>query len=394
MILCGGAGTRLGRLTERTPKPLLPVAGRPFLDTLLFELGRQGIQRIVLLAAFEAGQFRDYCRDHELASRFGLQLDLSIEPERAGTGGALFHAQALADDEFLLMNGDSWFDLNLLSLIRRAEQDRGAAAVLALRHVGDSSRYGVATLERGRVTSFGERARHPRPGLVNGGVYFMRRSAFQYLLPKSSFEGQILPAMVADDAVGGVVENGYFLDIGVPDAYDRAQREIPAQRHRPAVFLNLDGIFGHGEGILSPLDRFRWTDRVKAGIKAFNDAGLYVFALADRAGMAQGFPSDQADSALYRVINDELRPAGAHVDDVRTYPRYPKPALRRQERPDEEVIEELLDLWPVNAGRSHWINDMPSHMEAAFRAELDGPLFASSDLFQFAQRAAPDRHIQ
>jgi len=86
-ILCGGPGTRLGPLTASTLAPLLPIADAPFLDVLLFELGRHGVKKILLLAGFGAGQLVDYATTTTLKARFGLDIEVLIEPERAGTGG-------------------------------------------------------------------------------------------------------------------------------------------------------------------------------------------------------------------------------------------------------------------------------------------------------------------
>src|SRR5207302_5752604 len=98
VILCGGRGTRLGALTAELPKPLLPVDGAPFLDLLLFELGRHGIRHILLLAGFAADRIVDYAAATPRKERFGLTIEVSVEPEPAGTGGALWHARARLDD--------------------------------------------------------------------------------------------------------------------------------------------------------------------------------------------------------------------------------------------------------------------------------------------------------
>src|SRR5712692_4974483 len=116
VILCGGLGTRLGALTAQTPKPLLPVDGNPFLDVLLFELGRHGVTRVLLLAGFAAQQVLDYAAATPMKARFRLEIEVSIEPERAGTGGAVWHARDHLDEIFLLLNRDSWFDVNLFEL--------------------------------------------------------------------------------------------------------------------------------------------------------------------------------------------------------------------------------------------------------------------------------------
>lgn len=229
LVLCGGSGTRLGALTAARPKPLLPIQNRPFLDVLLFALGRQGLAHVVLLASFEAEQIQRYALHNPIARRFGIELEVVVEPVRAGTGGALHHARAVAEDEFLLMNGDTWFDFAFGNLVRAGSNHPGATAVLTLRTVPDASRYGLVMCEAGRVTEFQNRPTGQGPGLVNAGVYLMRRAIFQHLEPVCSLEKDVLPRLASSGSLGGVVADGFFLDIGVPSAYDQAQQEIPAR---------------------------------------------------------------------------------------------------------------------------------------------------------------------
>ena len=106
VILCGGLGTRLGALTAEQPKPLLSVGEAPFLDLLLFELGRHGINRILLLAGFGAEKVRKFAAATPLALRYGLDIEIMVESEPAGTGGALWQARQGLDDWFFLLNGD------------------------------------------------------------------------------------------------------------------------------------------------------------------------------------------------------------------------------------------------------------------------------------------------
>ena len=226
LILCGGLGSRLGSLTAGTPKPLLPVAGRPFLDVLLFELGRHGIGEIVLLAAFEAGKIADYAETNEVARRFGVTLSVAIEPDRAGTAGAVHHAKGLLRGDFLLLNGDSWLQFDLPALADAASR-ADCDAVLTLRRLPDASRSGVVTLDGDKVTSFQARPAGPGPGLVNAGMYWFSEKIAAALPASGSLEQEVLPALSAEGRVRGIVREGYFIDIGVPETYERAQTEIP-----------------------------------------------------------------------------------------------------------------------------------------------------------------------
>ena len=176
VILCGGLGSRLGALAANTPKPLLPVDGIPFLDVLLFELARHGLKRVLLLAGFAAQRIIDYAASTPLKARFDLEIEVSIEPRRAGTGGAVWHARDRLDDRFFLLNGDSWFDINLLELASRAICEPSATGAIAVRLLPDASRYGVVEIENGRLTRFRDRPERSGSGLVSAGVYVFRRS--------------------------------------------------------------------------------------------------------------------------------------------------------------------------------------------------------------------------
>src|SRR6201998_4293811 len=106
VILCGGLGSRLGALTAETPKPLLLVSGVPFLDVLLFELARHGVRRVLLLAGFAAQRIVEYAAATPLKARFGLEIEVSIEPQRAGTGGAGWASPDPPGDPFFFLHRD------------------------------------------------------------------------------------------------------------------------------------------------------------------------------------------------------------------------------------------------------------------------------------------------
>jgi D-glycero-alpha-D-manno-heptose 1-phosphate guanylyltransferase len=220
-ILAGGLGTRLRSVVADRPKVLADVAGRPFLARLLDQIARSGVSEVVLLLGFGADQVRNAFGDHYARMR----LTYSTEPSPLGTAGAVRLAQPLLTEEtVLLMNGDSYCDLDLAAF-REFHGNRGGVSV-ALVHVDNASRYGSVQIgENDRLVKFDEKDPAPKPGWINAGVYLIDRGLIDTILPdqSSSFERDFLPAQVAVDQVHGFRCEGKFIDIGTPESYAAAE---------------------------------------------------------------------------------------------------------------------------------------------------------------------------
>jgi NDP-sugar pyrophosphorylase family protein len=222
IILAGGLGTRLGELTRSMPKPLLEVSGRPFLEYVFWNLQRHGICRVVLSVGYLAEKIQAVFGD---GSQYGIDLSYIVETEPLGTGGGLKLASGLLDDKFLVLNGDTIFDVNYLDLATGHPSEN--LVTMALRYVDDVSRYGNVKLEGGQVQGFCEKSA-AGPGVISGGVYFMRKEALEFLPGGcSSIEQDMFPRLAEAGKLGGLIYRGFFLDIGLPETYKAAQISLP-----------------------------------------------------------------------------------------------------------------------------------------------------------------------
>ncbi|SDA36904.1 HAD-IIIA family hydrolase [Sphingomonas sp. NFR15] len=393
VILCGGLGTRLGTLTAETPKPLLPVGGAPFIEALVFELGRQGIRKVLLLAAFKSEQIELFAANSPAAHRFGMAIEVAVEPDRAGTGGALWHARHRLDDRFLLINGDTWFDIPVLSLWA-AMTDAPAEIVgaVALRQVEDASRYGAVTFDRGRVTAFAEKSPDALSGYINGGVYCFAKGVLDLLGPQSSLEINALAVLASRHALLGLpFDEAYFIDIGIPETYERSQAEVPAHQRRPAAFLDRDGVLNEDLDYVGSRERLHFVPGAARALARLNRAGYYVFVVTNQAGIGRGFYTEADHLDLMEHMADELAKQGAHIDDHRYCPFHPDASVERfrgahpWRKPEPGMLLDLIEKWPVEIGRSFIIGDRETDLAAGAAAGVRGFLFAERNLEAFVE---------
>jgi D-glycero-alpha-D-manno-heptose 1-phosphate guanylyltransferase len=235
VILCGGLGLRLRPAVPELPKCLAAVGDRPFLEYVLLQLRAEGIRNVVLCTGYRSQHVADY---FETGKRWDMSLTYSIEKESLGTGGAVKKAGAFVHGSpFLALNGDSILDVNLAQLVAFHNANQ-ASVTIALAQVESGERYGsVDTDAEGCVTAFREKGGRATTSVatmetnarINGGIYVMDSRVFAEIPsapPPVSLETDVFPRLTGR-RVYGYPTNGYFVDIGVPEDYAKAQRELP-----------------------------------------------------------------------------------------------------------------------------------------------------------------------
>jgi D-glycero-alpha-D-manno-heptose 1-phosphate guanylyltransferase len=223
IVLAGGLGTRLGGRLGNLPKPMAPVAGRPFLEILLSQLSRCGCARVIL----SVGHLHTVIQDRFGASFHGMGVNYAVESAPLGTGGALRLALAQArEDSVLVLNGDTFLNADYAGMLRFHAAE-GAAVTIAVVHQPDIARYGGVVIEGNRIVSFDEKGRSG-PGWISAGAYALSKNLAwpRGLREKFSIERDFFVPEVARLQPAAYKVDGYFLDIGIPEDLDRAQTEL------------------------------------------------------------------------------------------------------------------------------------------------------------------------
>ena len=224
IILAGGLGTRLRTVVNDLPKCMAPVAGKPFLHYVIQHLLSQGVDQFI----FSLGYLSESIETFLLNDYPQLAYQLSIEEEPLGTGGAIqLAAKKATKKNVLVLNGDTLFAVDVKQLFE-IHTSKKAACTLCLKPMNNFDRYGVVGLnDNNRVLSFKEKQFYEE-GLINGGVYVLDVQQFlQEGLPeKFSFEKDYLEKKVTENKLFGCMQDKYFIDIGIPEDYERAQTEL------------------------------------------------------------------------------------------------------------------------------------------------------------------------
>jgi NDP-sugar pyrophosphorylase family protein len=223
ILLVGGLGTRLRSIAPSVPKPLVSLGDKSFLELLVRQLRNQGIRNVVMCTGYLGNQIENEFGDGE---SWDVAIEYSKELHPLGTAGAVKLAQSYlrGASDFLVMNGDSFVEIDFWQLIRFHRRHSGLVTMAVL-PVSNAARFGTVQMDaEGRVTGFAEKTGHEIPGLVNAGVYVFDQTLLEQI-PEgpTSLEREVFPGLLSR-GVYALEQHGMFIDIGTPEDYARAQQ--------------------------------------------------------------------------------------------------------------------------------------------------------------------------
>lgn len=366
------------------PKCMAPVDGRPFLWYLLEQLRGYEVERVILSVGYMREAVQEWVSEH--AEEYPFEFCFAVEDEPLGTGGAVRLAASMADGpELIVLNGDTFFDADLDALAG-ARRIAGVPVALALKPMKDFDRYGTVVLDpNGTIKAFREK-RPCAEGLINGGVYAIDRNSgiFDNQPQKFSFETGVLEPGCADGRLCGIVQDGFFIDIGVPEDYSRACADPWRLRRSGSLKEIVDRADGYDtllldrDGVINRLrpgdyvktwDEFEWLPGVKDALREAVGKFRNIFIVTNQRGVGRGVMSRADLESIHVRMTEGIAAAGGRIDGI-----YVCTAVSGEDpcrKPNRGLFDEILHEHPdVMPSRTLMVGDSPSDGKFARNCDI------------------------
>lgn len=323
IVLAGGFGTRLAHVVPDVCKPMAPVAGRPFLRFIMDQLAAAGFDRAVVADGYRREQIEGFFGP---AYR-GMAIEYSPEDTPLFTGGAVKRALSRCDSDWVfVLNGDTWLDVDFAAMEAAAcDAPEVVSSVIAVKRMHDFERYGTVDVDSdGTLTAFHEK-RPCKEGLINAGVYLLRRDALNSMPEKFSLESDYFERVVGDGALHAAGCSGGFIDIGVPEDYELAQTMLaPLARSWKLAMFDRDGTINVDTGHLYEPEKLELILSTVDIMRGYSeDPDFKVVVVTNQAGIAKGLYTESDMRRLHRYMGNELEKRGARVDAWYFCPHHP-----------------------------------------------------------------------
>lgn len=369
IILAGGLGTRLREAVPDLPKCMAPVAGKPFLSYVIDHLRMQGVERFIFSLGYKWGVIEEYLQKEYPT----LDHTSVIEDEPMGTGGAIQLAiEKSSSGNIVIANGDTLFKIKL-DEIASVHQAQNAECTLALKPMQNFDRYGVVEInEEGKILSFKEKQFY-KEGLINGGVYLLNKEKFlnRSFPGKFSFEKDYLEKFCADGKFFGSIQHGYFIDIGIPEDYQKAQTDLK----RPVLdlkqidktwtlFLDRDGVINEerlGEYVLH-WGEFIFSKGVLDVFKKLSDSFGKVIVISNQRGVGKGLMTEEALQTIHLEMQREVEIVNGKINKIYYCTEKDDKCFNRKPNPGM-ALQALKDFPGIDISKSVMVGNKPSDMK-------------------------------
>jgi D,D-heptose 1,7-bisphosphate phosphatase len=391
IILAGGFGTRLQSVVNNVPKPMADIDGLPFLAYLFTYLKNNNITDVVLSVGYLHDKIINYFGNNYL----GINIKYAIENEALGTGGAIINSLQFINKNqpVIILNGDTFLQVDYQRLIDFFHHNQ-SNLTLVLRNLEDASRYGtVAIDDKNLIVNFLEKNNNNSQSvsknfLINGGIYMLNPQIFfNHNLPKKfSFEEDFLCKYISSIKSLGFISKDYFIDIGIPQDYQKAVIELPKIIKNKALFLDRDGVINFDYGYVNKIENFHFIEGIFELCLRAQNAGYLIIIITNQAGIAKGKYSENQFLDLTNWMENEFMKHKIKISKTYYCPYHKEGIIEKYKqdsydrKPNPGMLLKAIKEFNIDSQKSIIIGDQESDIKAGELANISKKILISNNL--------------
>ena len=374
VILVGGRGKRLGKVTKHTPKPLVKIKNKKFLDILFSKFIKYNFKKIFLVCSYKKDKFFKLYHKKKIHNSEIICID---EGSPKDTGGGLYKLRKLIKGSFFLINGDSFFDINLniLSNLKLEKNVIACMAVTKNKGYKKNDKMNNLIIDKKNYVKYSKKKSY----YMNGGIYFFKKKIFDFIKNKKiSLEKNILNQLILKRKIKGIFSKQYFIDMGTVKKlkFLKINANILEQK---AVFLDRDGVINklNLNGYIKDYKEFIFLPGVVEGIKFLNKNDYLIIVITNQACVGKNIINEKELNTIHFKMQNYLKKKNkSYVDDIFYSPYYKysnhsKYRLNKFDRkPNPGMILKAVNKWNINLKKSFFIGDQITDFKAAKKAGL------------------------
>ena len=392
VILVGGRGNRLRDLTKYTPKPMMDINGQPFIDILLRNLSKYYFEKIYLMAGYRSKKFIE--RYHNKKILFS-KIIVITEKKPLGTGGALSLLRNKIKSNFILMNGDSFFNINLNTFIKKSLKYLNANIIGSIALVENKNYKSNNILSKLRISQNQIiKNCQKKQSLMNGGIYFFKKKILNnFKGKKKSLENDFLKKQILKQNIIGVKFKENFIDIGIKkNLYHFRSLNNKTNKNQRCIFFDRDGVINKSNGYVTKCKDFIINNGVKKTISYLNKKKILVIIITNQSAIARGYISEKQLENIHKFFCNNIKMSnGSFVNDIYYCPylknakvnKYKKDSYFRKPRPG--MILKALKDWQLKKNNCLMIGDKITDKIAARRAGIKFYIKKKNSLYSQVQ---------
>lgn len=369
VILCGGKGSRIKHLNPNNPKSLVKFGHVVFLRHLLNFYAKYPFREIYLMCGYKGKKIHDKFHNKYVNL---IKIKCIIEKKTLGTAGPLGLLKKKIDNDFLLVNGDSYLDYDIFNFINSLKKKH---KILLVKNKNYRSNNLLNKLSLGK-NSIIEKSNNNKLTFMNAGVYFFKKKILKNIDPKeTSLEKDIINDLINKKMIEGYISKNFFIDFGTPKNFLRAKKNLVKRFYKPALFLDRDGVINYDFGHVSDIKNVSfYTNIFKLMNKFIND--YHIFIVTNQSAIGRGYISEKKFRKIMDYFKKVFLKKKLFINDIAYCPHHPKYAKNKYKincncrKPKIGMIKELNSNFLINLKKSIFIGDRITDYNCARKSKI------------------------